>query len=180
MMSVSHTKLGSNKLIILCGIPFAGKSTLARKLVQQCGYTSIDLDEIKVGLYGKQVQDSDLRQADWDRVYHVMYNTIERELRRGETVIHDTGNFTRKERTYASKIAQALDIPYTTVFVKTPVQVAHQRLRDNQITQSRFDVPEPAFRSAVAEMEPPTVDENPIVYDTTTTSDEDIIHQITR
>jgi len=34
------------RLYIVCGLPFAGKSTLTRELVRQCGYHAIDVDAI--------------------------------------------------------------------------------------------------------------------------------------
>jgi predicted kinase len=42
-----------NKLYILCGIPFAGKSTLANEMVKQLGCKKVNLDVIKVEMFGK-------------------------------------------------------------------------------------------------------------------------------
>jgi predicted kinase len=85
-----------NKLLILCGIPFAGKSTLADKLVSNYGFSRVDLDEIKFELFGKDIDDDQFTQSQWDRVYQQMYQQIESLLKKGKSVIHDTGNFTKQ------------------------------------------------------------------------------------
>ena len=58
-----------NKLYILCGIPFSGKTTLAKEIAKQKGFTRIDLDDVKFDLFGKYIQDKDLKQEDWDKIY---------------------------------------------------------------------------------------------------------------
>ena len=62
-----------NKLYILCGIPFSGKSTLAQALVTKFGYSKIDLDDIKFELFGKEVREEDMTQDNWDVIYKEMY-----------------------------------------------------------------------------------------------------------
>jgi predicted kinase len=92
-----------NKLIILCGIPFSGKSTLAKELADKLGAIRIDLDEVKFDLFGKGIHDSEIDQSGWDKIYQEMYKKIETALKERQTVIHDTGNFTKYERNLISK-----------------------------------------------------------------------------
>jgi predicted kinase len=66
-----------NRLYILCGIPFSGKSVLANELVKRYGYTRIDLDEVKFQIFGKDITDSEIDQAGWDKIYQEMYRKIE-------------------------------------------------------------------------------------------------------
>ena len=42
-----------SKLIIVCGLSFAGKSTFAHALARQLGYQEVDIDHIKVALHGR-------------------------------------------------------------------------------------------------------------------------------
>lgn len=154
------------KLYIFCGIPFAGKSTLSKELANQKGFLRIDLDEVKFDLYGKDIADQDLGQKDWNHIYQEMYKRIERALRAGKTVIHDTGNYTKHERGLVRQIADKLGIETATVFVDTPKDVARQRLIANRTAKQRFDVTDHEFEEALAEMEVPDAAERTIVYKT--------------
>ena len=154
----------TNKLFILCGIPFSGKSTLARKMVEKLGFVRIDLDEVKISIFGDKILDSQIDQFGWDKIYQDMYRKIKSALVEGKTVVNDTGNFTHAERGVVAKIAQDLGLPVTTIFVDIPVEVAHQRILDNRNSQKRFDVSDLDFRSTVAEMEKPSNDENHLSF----------------
>ena len=46
-----------SKLFIICGISFAGKSTLGKKIAQQFGYAEVDVDDTKTQLYEPDIQD---------------------------------------------------------------------------------------------------------------------------
>jgi len=64
-----------NKLYILCGIPFSGKSVLANKIVERFGYTRIDLDEVKFQIFGQSITDGEIDQSGWDKIYQEMTGT---------------------------------------------------------------------------------------------------------
>lgn len=153
----------TNKLYIFCGIPFAGKTTLARALEKSFGYTWIDLDEVKFHLFG-DIEDSTIDQQGWDRVYQVMYEQIKQSLTQGDTVVQDAGNFTRRERDVARDIADNLGIEAITVFVDTPYNIAKERLMQNRIANQRFNVTDADFETTVTEMEAPDIREKHIVY----------------
>lgn len=161
-----------NKLFIFCGIPFAGKTTLAKKFAHQFGSSRIDLDEIKFQIFGNSIEDEKIDQSGWNRIYQEMYRQIEDELQKGNTVVHDTGNFTLSERVLVRAIADKLGTEAITVFVNIPVEIARQRLYLNRISLDRFDITDESFESAVAEMEEPKFGEKHIVFDGTIPIDE--------
>lgn len=156
------------KLYIFCGIPFAGKTNLAKKIADRFGFTRIDLDEIKFEIFGNDIEDESIDQNGWDKIYQEMYAQIRGALITGKTVIHDTGNFTVSERNIVRKIGEDLGIETVTVFVDTPQEIAKQRLHENRRQKNRFDITDAAFESAAAEMEPPQANEKHIVFDTNT------------
>jgi predicted kinase len=128
-----------NKLYIFCGIPFAGKTELAKQVVSQLGYTRIDLDETKFSLFGNDVKDATINKAGWNQVYEAMY-----EVR---------------------AIGEKLGIEVVTVFIDTPADIAWQRMQSNRQHPSRFDVTDADFESAVEEMAQPSDTEKHLVYD---------------
>jgi predicted kinase len=155
----------TNKLYILCGIPFSGKTTLSKELEKTLGFKRVDLDEVKFELFGSDVKDSGINQEGWDKIYQEMYKLIEESLVKGQTVLHDTGNFTKHERDLVKNIASKLGIEAITIFVNTPVAVARERLLQNRRINHRFDVTDEDFESTVNEMEQPAESEKHIVYE---------------
>jgi len=152
------------KLYIFCGIPFSGKSVLSTELAKRLRYARIDLDEVKTDLFGKDVKDTEIEKSRWDSVYEEMYRRIDTALSNGETVIHDTGNFTKHERRLVREIGDKLGIHSITVFVDTPVTIARERWLTNRKTHERFDVADEDFESSITEMEPPDETEPHIIY----------------
>lgn len=161
----------NNKLYIFCGIPFSGKSTLTKALARRKGFHRIDLDEIKFEMYGNAIEDKNLTQADWDKIYQEMYDRIEQSLRAGHTVVRDTGNFTKNERNLVRHIGNKAGVEVMTVFVNTPDEVARQRLAHNRITKTRFDITDKEFEEALSEMEAPYNSEAHIIFDWRTSAD---------
>lgn len=154
----------NRKLYIFCGIPFSGKTTLAQRAVELLGYAWIDLDEIKFTLFGQAIQDQAIDQPGWDNIYQEMFRQIEKHLKANQTVIHDTGNFTKNERNKVRLIATKLGIDSLTIFVDTSVDVAKRRLLENRKSKARFNVSNADFDQTVAKMEPPTNSEPHLVY----------------
>ncbi len=152
-----------NKLYIFCGIPFSGKTTIAKRLEKKLGFVRIDLDDIKFSLFGNAITDDQVDQDGWNNVYQKMYGEIENNLKQGKTVINDTGNFTKHERSLVKNIGDKLGIEVIEVFIDTPVKVAKERWLKNKDTRKRFDVSEEDSNSAITEMEPPE-GENIITY----------------
>lgn len=127
-------------------------------------WSRIDLDEVKFELFGDGVADEQIDQVGWDAIYQEMYQRIEASLRRGETVVHDTGNFTKAEREVVRAIGEKQGIDVLTVFVNVPKETARQRLLENRRDKTRFDVPDWVFEATTDEMEAPDSNEPHISY----------------
>jgi nicotinamide riboside kinase len=56
------------KLLIICGLSFAGKSTLGNAIAKRFGHDQVDVDVTKVRLYGENARDDQLTQSDWDNL----------------------------------------------------------------------------------------------------------------
>src|SRR3989338_2990996 len=67
-------------LYILCGLPFAGKTTLVEELVKRFGWTGVDLDEIntnrRLGIHGNDV----ISVKDWKITYRMSYDMVDQAL----------------------------------------------------------------------------------------------------
>jgi hypothetical protein len=67
-------------LIVICGLSFAGKSTLANAITARLGYEEIDVDTVGATLYDLDINDERLKELDWDRVYAEADRIIESRL----------------------------------------------------------------------------------------------------
>lgn len=153
-----------NKLIIICGISFAGKSTLAKSLSEKFGFSEIDVDEVKLKIFGNNVNDDDLTSQDWDKLYKETDKLIEEHLKSGKTVIDASRNFKKAERQRLRKIANLLDIEVITIFVNTPSDIAWERWNANKKNQTRRNVTEKDFEDTLKMMEEPEADEKPLIF----------------
>ncbi|HEX4207091.1 MAG TPA: ATP-binding protein [Ktedonobacteraceae bacterium] len=153
-----------NKLFIICGISFAGKSTLGKAIAQRFDYAEVNVDDTKFQLYGPETKDEDLSHADWVSIYAETDDRIERYLQTGKTVLDASRYFRKAERQLARQIATEAGAEVVTIFVDTPEDVARQRLLANRNKQARLDVTDEGFEEILQVMEPPGVDEHALIF----------------
>lgn len=150
--------------MIICGISFAGKSTLGEAIAQQFGYAQVDVDDTKVHLYGLERKDEELSHADWVRIYQETDQRIASYLKSGKTVIDASRHFRKQERQLARHLALQAKAEIVTIFVDTPEVIARKRLLANREKPSRRNVTDTDFEEILHVWEPPTVDETPLIF----------------
>lgn len=154
----------SNKLIIVCGLSFAGKSTLADAICASFGYLQVDVDETRTDLYGSDVHDEDLEPEEWTRIYTETDNRILTHLRSGESVVDASRNFRQAEREHARTLAVRMKVEVVIVYLDTPEAIVRQRWAENRIKKTRRDVSDKGFEEIISVTEPPTDAEKAIVF----------------
>ncbi|HEX6484328.1 MAG TPA: ATP-binding protein [Ktedonobacteraceae bacterium] len=164
------------KLYILCGLPFAGKSTLARGLAKTHGLVYVAMDTINtergLGLNGESIS-----EEDWDITYQEAYRRIDSFLAQGKSVIYDAPSFTKEQRDQLRAIAHRYGLPTKVIFVDVPESVVRERWLQNKRTENRFDVRDDDFALVVDNFQPPTDEEDVIRYDQSLPLDE-WIHKV--
>jgi predicted kinase len=147
-------------LHLVCGLPCAGKTTLARQLEQEYAALRLTPDEWHTRLFGQDAEE-DAHNARHDRIEALLWGIAARVLTLGTDVILDFGFWSRVEREdYRSRAAQ-LGAGSEIHFLDVPGEVLLERLaaRNAQLPQGAFDVPEALMRSAINIFEPPAADE---------------------
>jgi predicted kinase len=150
--------------LIICGLSFSGKSTLGNAIAERFGYEEVDVDVTKISLYGQSTKDEDLQSEDWARIYTETDQLIENLLKSGKSVVDASRNFSKTERNIAKDIACKMGVPLITVYVDTPEKIARQRLHDNRHNPTRRDVTDQNFEDLIRAMQPPTLDEHPVIF----------------
>src|SRR3954452_1637274 len=150
-------------LILMCGIAFAGKTTLARTIAAQCRWQYISLDVVNtergVGIDGQAIP-----PHEWEQTYAEAYRRVAETLRSGQSVVYDETNFLRAQRDQLRTIAAIYRAHTYVVYVATSEAEARRRWQHNRITQERGDVRDDDFAHVVQRFEPPAADECVIRY----------------
>lgn len=146
-------------LYFLCGLPFAGKSTLARALAAHTGARHIALDAVNTER-GLGLDGAPITPDQWDATYAEVYRRIEEALAAGDSVIYDETCFLRAQRDAVRAGARS-----QLIWVITAEAAARARLLANRQTGARFDVRDDNFAQVATGFEPPTPDERALRYD---------------
>lgn len=158
-------------LYLLCGFPFAGKTTVARKMVNELGFRRVSIDEIN-NERGVWDEEKGLSPEEWTKTYQEAYRRIDALLSQGESVIDDSANFTREQRDCLRAIAHAYDATSVVIFLDTPLAEAQRRWQENRQTTVRADVRDSDFVHVIEHFELPTEDEQVLCYDGTISVEE--------
>jgi predicted kinase len=161
MLRPNHT---GNCFLIVCGVSFAGKSTLGKAIRERFGYVEVDVDETKVQLFGKEIRDEDILPDQWAAIYSTTDQRIEDLLQSGQSVLDASRNFQRAERVSAKSIADRAGVPFLVLYIDTPVEIARQRWLDNRGMFQRRDVSDKDFEDTIRAMQVPLADEAPLIF----------------
>jgi predicted kinase len=151
-------------LTFLCGLPFAGKSTLAQVLADQTDARLIALDAINsergLGLDGNPIS-----PRQWDMTYAMAYQRVEVTLAARFSVVYDETNFLRSQRDAVRAIAGRVGATVRLIWVTTPEAIGRARWLANRQTGARFDVRDEDFTYVATRFEEPEPDEDALRYD---------------
>ena len=151
-------------LYILCGLPFAGKTTLAKALVRELDLSRVSIDDLN-NERGIWDDEKGLSPEEWMDVYNEAYRRIDALLSQGKSVLDDNANFTREQRDHLRAIAANYHVPTTVIYVTTSLSEVRRRWQENRQTKVRSDVRDEDFAQVVDSFEAPTDDEHVVRYD---------------
>jgi predicted kinase len=163
-------------LILMCGLSFSGKSTVAGRLARKLDAPLISLDAIngERGLRGGQ----GIPLEEWAATNRIAHERAATLLRAGgDVVVDDTGSprFIRDEwRTTAQRVGARFAI----VWVNIDTALQRERVLANRVEQQRPDVVDEVLADHAAHFEAPTDDENPIVIDARDTREDSRIRDL--
>lgn len=125
----------STRLVLICGLPATGKSTLARRLVPMVGAVRLDKDEWTTAL-GLDVWDDEHRV----RVEGQLWALARELLAHGQSVILEWGHWARAERDEKRLAARALgvgvELHYLTAPLEELIERAERRTASGEWTAS--------------------------------------------
>lgn len=116
------------ELIVLVGLPGAGKSTYAKKYIERrvCQgslfWTYCSSDKTRRILYGDE-----RIQGKPDTVFNALHRHVEEKLKEGINVVYDATNVTRKNRKQIIQLGKKYNCTVRAIIVWAPVDVCIDR-----------------------------------------------------
>lgn len=157
------TPTPGQRVYILCGLPFAGKTTLARALEERLGIVHIEVD--REHLDNWDVPDGEPRPKEaWVASYKVAYARLEETLDAGRSAVFDATGYRRFHRDRARRLAATRGIPSTVIVMDVSREEAQARRDANRRTPVRPNVPDSDFEMVSREMQRPGPEEPSVTY----------------
>ncbi len=138
----------SPRLLIMCGLPFSGKSTLARELAARLGFVHLELDAVNVER-GAGLDGDVITREDWLVAYRESYRRLDGHLEAGCSVVFDATNFRRAHRERLRRAARRAGAVALVIYLDLPELEVRDRLLRNRIAPMRYDVPDEDFTQVV-------------------------------
>lgn len=148
------------KLFVLCGLPFAGKSTLARMLEERFGLVRIEIDASLV-----PGSNGEFGERQWRIAVQRSFRALHLALNRGDSVVWDSASLTRLQRGRIRATGERYGAEIALIHVATPETERRRRKTANLDSRNRLDVPDKDFEEAQRAFEPPTDDERALIFD---------------
>ena len=114
--------MSSTRLVLICGLPASGKSTLARRLATTIPAVRLDKDEWATQL-GADPWDDAFRL----RLEHQLWRLSQDLLARGQSVILEWGHWARAERDEKRLGARALGVGVELRYLQAPLEELIER-----------------------------------------------------
>ena len=160
---MSARAAGGPRLLLLCGLAFSGKTTLARALARRLALPCVSLDEINAER-GLSPGGRGLPAEAWEGSHAVAETRLVATFASGRSaVLDDTGCF-RWLRDRYRELARRHGCDTVVVFVDTPVEVIRARIDENTRASNRSTIIEEVFARHVAEFESPEPDERVVRF----------------
>jgi len=144
----------------MVGLPCSGKTTLAKKLEHERSALRLTPDEWQVGLFGQDAKEPE-HDARHSFIEAMLWNIASIALELGTNVILDFGFWAREEREDFRLRAKQLGASSEVHFLDVPKDELMRRLavRNSQLSQTSFHIPEDMMKPWIAFFQKPTLDE---------------------
>ncbi len=152
---------------LIVGLPYSGKTTLAKELENKLGFARINIDELKFNEGYTDVGDDDVPDEVWKKIFKKADQLIVKYLKDGDSLANEYAWITRQWRDRARKVAKEAGFDTKLIYIKVAPDEIQRRWLENSKTKKRFHWPEKEFESYLRDFEEPTQDEDIIIFDQT-------------
>lgn len=160
-------------LYILCGLPFGGKTYLAKKIAAFTGSKFIAFDQLWMELEKNPSLPTPAKGSDgWRLTRNIAKERIAEALNTNQSVIYDDTNVQFAHRVELRELAEQCAAISIVIYVNTSKEIRAERMRQNVVKRQRHDAEPENLEAALSQFEEPTVDENVALYNQSMDLDE--------
>ncbi len=149
-------------LILLGGLPGAGKSTLSHQLVQRENFQVFSSDSVRKELAGQPLDskpgtgfEKGIYKPEWtEKTYQALWSRAESALQRDQRVLVDASFWNQASREHFLNLARGLNLPFLFFVCMISHETAEKRLSENRHFASDADLG--VFKRMAARWEPPS------------------------
>jgi predicted kinase len=148
------------ELIATCGLAFSGKSTIATRVAAVLGVELVSYDRINAERGfdgGKMIADS-----EWEKTSLMAADRARATLAGGRSVVVDDTFSHRFLRDRFRAVAAETGVPFTLLYVDTPLAVIEARIAENARTRQRPHIEPDVFAHHRDRFQYPGDDEAPV------------------
>ena len=126
---------GDSALVVVCGLPGVGKTTVARTITERTDGALFRTDVVRKELFPEPEYTDDETNVVYETLFQRAHDTVES----GTTAVLD-GTFTdRTRRNQALAVAEELDVGWTVVNVECAEDIVERRIRQRENDESDAD-----------------------------------------
>jgi predicted kinase len=151
------------RLYVLCGLPFSGKTTLARQLASQLDLVHIEVDAVHQER-GLLAAGQPIERADRFAAYLRSLRRTASALQQGRSDVFDATSHRREHREQLRRLAKEYGAMMTVIYLDVPREEIVRRRAEIRRSSARPDVPEMDFDRVVQQFQPPLEREGAIRY----------------
>jgi predicted kinase len=152
------------RLFILCGLPYAGKTTLHQELETRTGAGAQVVWVDSIMSERNMWREGHPTQQDKEEALSEAYRRVGIHLQDGKTVLLDSTFLSFSEREFARNFANGVGVKHHLIYVNTPKEEILKRRQQNEITKTRGQVSVASMEKAFTLFEEPKEHEQPILY----------------
>lgn len=150
---------------LLVGLPYSGKSTMAKYLEDNLGFSHINIDQLKWNRGYTNVGDDDVPDQVWDEIFLEADRILVDLLHSGKNVANEYAWITLDWRERTKKVATEAGFETIIIYIDISKEEVMKRWKDNLIKKDHFHWPEDEFKKILNDFEQPTNDEKVLRYD---------------
>lgn len=152
------------KLILMVGLPFSGKTTMAKRLEKQYEAIRLTPDEWHVKLFGQDVYSTE-HDKRHSAIESIMVDLTFKLLENGQNVILDFGFWTTEERIFFRDKAKEKQIDFAICYCECPEEELEERMnkRNNAPDNPYFYIPIEKYKEYEKVFQKPTSDEGELI-----------------
>ena len=132
----TESRTDAGRVVVVCGLPGAGKTTVAARITDRLGATRLRTDVVRKELFPAPEYTDEESAA----VYDELFARTRRLVADGDSVVLDATFSERANRERARDLSTSLDAPFDLVAVECDQSVVEERIRRRTDDESDADV----------------------------------------